>query len=180
MEFKVYSVSAVSNIPLFIIWGLIAIFGIGFFVLIWRKGWRRGLRAGFVLLLVEWVFLILCSAVIFREAHATRHFNLIPLWSYFNYDEKSYLIEMVAINVLNVLMFVPFGLLLGCGFGKTTWQNVIAAGVGLSVLIELLQFIFKRGLCETDDVLHNVIGCMIGYSIFRFLLRLIKHVQTFF
>lgn len=33
----------------------------------------------------------------------------------------------------------------------------------LSSLIEVLQFVFKKGLCELDDVFHNVLGCMIGY-----------------
>ena len=39
-------------------------------------------------------------------------------------------------------------------------------GAGISVMIELLQLIFKRGLCEVDDVIHNVLGCMVGYGVY--------------
>ena len=33
---------------------------------------------------------------------------------------------------------------------------------GLSSAIELLQLITARGLCEFDDVMHNMIGAAIG------------------
>ena len=129
------------------------------------KGLREGLRKSVVLLLTEWMLLILCSAVVFREVRAERLFNVIPFWSYFNYGQNSYLKEMSAINILNVVMFIPVGLLLGLGFREMTWKKAIMAGAGLSIFIELLQLIFKRGLCETDDVIHNVLGCMVGYGI---------------
>ena len=40
------------------------------------------------------------------------------------------------------------------------------ASLSLSIMIELLQFILKRGLCETDDVIHNVLGAAIGFGIY--------------
>ena len=48
-----------------------------------------------------------------------------------------------------------------------TFKRVLFLGGGLSVFIELLQLIFKKGFCETDDVIHNVLGCLIGYYIYR-------------
>jgi len=39
----------------------------------------------------------------------------------------------------------------------------------LSIGIEILQFVMKRGLSEVDDVMHNTIGCMMGYGISRLL-----------
>ena len=36
---------------------------------------------------------------------------------------------------------------------------------GMSVEIELFQLITARGLCEFDDVLHNVLGAIIGVGI---------------
>lgn len=29
-------------------------------------------------------------------------------------------------------------------------------------MIEVSQFIFRRGLLELDDIIHNSLGCMIG------------------
>lgn len=32
--------------------------------------------------------------------------------------------------------------------------------------IEVLQLISQKGLCEFDDVIHNVIGAVIGISLY--------------
>ena len=42
------------------------------------------------------------------------------------------------------------------------WSYV---GCCISLLIEILQYVFKRGFSEFDDIFHNVIGCMIGYAV---------------
>ena len=104
-------------------------------------------------------------AVLFREARGVSHINLIPLSSYFDYGENSYFMEKAALNILNVVLFIPVGLLLGLGFKRMTWQKVLLIGIGLSVSVELLQLVFRKGLCEIDDVIHNVIGCMMGYGV---------------
>lgn len=176
VELKVYSLSSISNIPLSLVWGLVVVFIIGLGVLVWKKGWREGFRATSVLLLVEWLFLILCTAVLFREPHSERLCHFIPFWSYYHYPEDSYFIEVAMVNVLNVIMFIPIGLLSGFGFREMTWNKALLFGLGVSISIELLQFIFKRGLCETDDLIHNALGCLLGFTIYKLTLRLIKHV----
>lgn len=172
VELRVYFQSSMSNIPQPLVWGLVAVFIIGLGVLVWKKGWREGVRASSVLLLVEWVFLILCTAVIFRESGEYSRINLIPLSSYFDIAKNSYLMEAAAVNALNFILFIPIGLLLGFGFKKITWKKVLRIGLGISFSIELLQFIFKRGLCETDDLIHNLLGTLIGYALLRAAYRL--------
>lgn len=66
---------------------------------------------------------------------------------------------------MNVVTFIPIGLLLG-SFKGMKWWHVLLIGLCLSMLIELLQLVLKRGLTEVDDVVHNVLGCMIGYWVF--------------
>ena len=156
-----------SGVPIEIYWGLLGLFVVGLLVLICRKGFKRGLRYGTVLLLAEWVFLVLCAIVLFREPSAKRGYNLMPFWSYWDYGEHSYFMEMFGENILNMLLFVPIGFLAGCGLRGMTFKRVLLLGGGLSVFIELLQFIFKKGFCETDDVIHNVLGCIIGYGLWR-------------
>ena len=92
---------------------------------------------------------------------------MMPFWSYWDYGEHSYFMEMFGENILNVLLFVPIGFLAGCGLRGMTFKKVLFLGGGLSVFIELLQFVFKKGFCETDDVIHNVLGCIIGYGLWR-------------
>lgn len=165
IEIWVYAISVAGSIPLEIYWGLFGLFVIGLLVMIWWKGLWLGLRYCLALLLVEWTFLILCATVIFRETAAERGYNLIPFWSYFDYGKHSYFMEMFGENILNVLLFVPVGFLAGCGFQGVTFKKVLLLGGGFSIFIELLQFIFMKGFCETDDVIHNVAGCLIGYAL---------------
>ena len=170
VEIEFYARNVVSGVPIEIYWGLLGLFIVGLLVLIWWKGFSKGVRYGAVLLLAEWVFLVLCAIVFFRETGAVRGYNLMPFWSYWDYGKDSYFLEMFGENILNVLLFVPTGLLARYGLQGMTLKRVLFFGGGLSVFIELLQFIFKKGFCETDDVIHNVLGCIIGYG----LLKLIK------
>jgi len=167
VEIQFYATNVASGVPIEIYWGLLGLFVVGLLILIWWKGLRRGLRYGTVFLLAEWICLVLCAIVIFRSTDAERCYNLIPFWSYWDYGEQSYFMEMFGEIILNVLLFVPIGFLAGCGLERMTFKKVLFLGGGLSVFIELLQFIFKKGFCETDDVIHNVLGCMIGYGLWR-------------
>ena len=60
----------------------------------------------------------------------------------------------------NILFFIPFGVLLPW---KKSWKQVLFASFTVSVLIELLQFVFAVGLTESDDVISNVLGGVIGF-----------------
>lgn len=61
----------------------------------------------------------------------------------------------------NVIMFLPVGVLAGRIW---RWRGLWVAA-GLSAAIEILQLITARGLCEFDDVFHNMIGAVIGIGI---------------
>lgn len=176
-ELRVYGLGSIGTVPDAMHVGLAVLFLVGSGFFLWKKGWREGVRASAMLLLVEWVFLILCTAVIFRKSGESSRINLIPLSSYFDIAKNSYLVEAAAVNALNFILFIPVGLLLGFGFKKITWKKVLLIGLGISFSIEFLQFIFKRGLCEVDDLIHNLIGCVIGILFYRLLIRLTKYVQ---
>ena len=167
IEIRAYATTIASTIPMAVYWGALAVFVIGVLVLLCWKGLKIGGRYASVLLLVEWVALMLCATVIFRPASAERGFRLIPFSSYWDFGPHGYLLEMVAENILNMILFVPVGFLLGCGFMGMTWKRALLTGCGLSVAIELLQLVFQKGFCETDDVIHNVAGCLIGYGLWR-------------
>ena len=68
-------------------------------------------------------------------------------------------------NIMNMVVFIPLGLLLGFSFEKISAKTVFIIGLALSISIEVLQFALKRGYSEFDDVIHNSIGCMLGFGI---------------
>ena len=75
---------------------------------------------------------------------------------------------------MNVVAFIPIGVLLGRSFYRRKWWIVIMIGFGFSILIEILQFILKRGFAELDDVFHNVLGCVIGLFAFYVVDAMVK------
>ena len=160
-QFRQYIINLYHDIPQEVYEGLLSIFCIGLVVFIVWKGFKTGLRYSATLLLIEYVFLIFCSTVIFRAVSATRQYDFHPFWSY---DRSDLLIE----NIMNVIVFIPVGLLLGSLLKvKGSWAIALLIGCSISLTIESLQFFFMRGFSEVDDVMHNTLGCMIGYILVK-------------
>ena len=68
---------------------------------------------------------------------------------------------------MNVVVFVPVGILLGIVIQTIKWWQALLIGCGISICIEVLQFVTHRGFSEFDDVFHNSLGCLIGFWIYR-------------
>ena len=120
-------------------------------------------------LLAEYYFLVLCSTVICRASHGERHIELIPFWNYLDiWNRVDYPADLIEV-LLNMALFVPIGLLLG-GIGFKT-KKILLMGICLSGIIEVSQFAFCKGLCETDDVMHNSVGAFLGYLGFLGILK---------
>jgi len=139
---------------------LLSVFCLGVVLFIAFKGIRTGFRWSSVLLLIEYIFLLFCSTVIFRPTGETRQYDFYPFWSY---DRPELLVE----NIMNVIVFIPIGLLLGIAFKQTTWWKALLIGCSISITIEALQFWFMRGFSELDDVMHNMVGCLIGWCMVK-------------
>lgn len=66
----------------------------------------------------------------------------------------------------NILMFVPYGILvylLFQRFRKVYWM--LGIGFGSSLLIEITQYVTKRGYFQIDDIFNNVLGMVIGWGL---------------
>lgn len=64
---------------------------------------------------------------------------------------------------MNVVVFIPVGMLIGIAFKQVSWWKALLIGCSISVTIESLQFFLMRGFSELDDVVHNTVGCLIGW-----------------
>lgn len=134
-----------------------------FAIIIWRiKGLKNGHCLIVKVLLAEYVFLIFGLTIFFRLARETHSPILIPFWSYKAILEGE--VELIAESILNIVVFVPLGFLIGIAYKKMNWWSALLFCMVISVSIETLQFFLKRGLTEIDDVIHNVLGFMIGYG----------------
>jgi glycopeptide antibiotics resistance protein len=154
---------------------LFGFLGVIVFLVLDRKSFARNI---ILLFLLEYFFFLICTTIVFREETPEKGYNLVPFWSYRAVcDGQKYLILE---NILNILVFVPVGMF--CGFiskGKKTYI-IILGGLLLSMSIELIQFILKRGFAEVDDVIHNTIGCVLGLALSIFLIKIYFTVERLF
>ena len=63
---------------------------------------------------------------------------------------------------LNVFLYYPMGYLLPILFPKIKSKHVILIGCLCAIVTEVTQYFLKLGLCETDDVIHNTLGTVLG------------------
>ena len=136
-----------------IVSGIIAVV-VPFLIYLFQKQSRKVI----VLLFVIYLFVVAYETLFTREIGAERRIELIPFWSYAQFN-----INYIRWQVyMNVFLFIPFGFLIPFS-SKRSFIQTLTIGLCLSVTIEALQYIFALGLCETDDVIHNTLGCIIGY-----------------
>ncbi len=72
--------------------------------------------------------------------------------------------------ILNIMLFVPLGFLLPL-VSKKCRRFWVTYGMGLflTLLIEGVQYVFRRGIFEMDDIINNTVGTMIGFGIISIL-----------
>lgn len=162
-KFRDFITFSFRNVPTSFIVGLLSAFILGTILFVVALGRRKGMKWSAGWLLVEYLFLLLYLTVFVRNTQAGWTYNLSPFWSYQAIREGR--VDVLVQVVMNVLAFIPIGFLLGTFKGLKWWQ-VLLIGLCFSILIELLQLVLKRGLTEIDDVVHNGVGCMIGYWVF--------------
>ena len=131
---------------------------IGAAVWFWRKSWSSGLLAAYL-------FFILTETVLIRKIGVTTGFRPELFWSWKVPGLRS---EIYA----NILLFIPVGILLGV---KVGWKGIPIA-TGISLIIEVLQLVSRRGLFEFDDVIHNTLGAAVGFGIWV-LVRLLGRID---
>lgn len=101
-----------------------------------------------------------------RSVGADFSFRVKPFESYYIAFAQGGIEVMLQI-IINIMMFVPIGFLLPCCFKLyEKCRYVLTTTVIVSVSIELFQLSFKIGLFETDDVINNVLGAMMGLGIY--------------
>ena len=105
--------------------------------------------------------------------------QLIPFKSIFQYVTAIQLENKANASLSNVLgnivLFVPWGFLIAQTFiFLRSWLLVSLSSLALSLLAEVIQFIFKVGLFDVDDIILNTLGGIIGYAGFIIWMRTLR------
>lgn len=114
---------------------------------------------GFVFIIT---FIAIIYGTILSRGFPKHEWYLIPFSSLIRAKNEP---EIYRSMLMNVLMFFPLGLSVPYLIRAKTILRILytlLVGIFLSVLIEIIQFIFWLGVAETDDVICNTSGVMIG------------------
>jgi glycopeptide antibiotics resistance protein len=122
----------------------------------------------------QWImgFLIYTSCLIvllfYRPAqNGLSSYNLIPFKTILFYlrDKSDPLVSFYNLAA-NILLFAPYGYLIMFLIKKRRfWLLIIIPVVSVSI-IEIMQFVTKRGSLDIDDLILNVTGFVIGYLLY--------------
>lgn len=148
---------------------VVPVAALAFVVLLWSLHRRARLtpqRAAVALTLCVYLAGVLANTVlpIFLGKPSSgqpwdAYLNLVPLVGY----------EVVD-AVTNVAVFVPLGVLLPLFFVRAPWWQVLLLGAGLSLLIEVSQYVTANLLggghvADVNDLLFNVVGTGVGLAL---------------
>lgn len=99
-----------------------------------------------------------------------RGLNLIPFAgsviknNHLNYSEI----------ILNMIIFIPFGLYLSMlKLDWPFWKKIIPI-VSVSLLFELLQFVFAIGGADITDLISNTLGGVVGIGLYTMFSKILK------
>lgn len=118
-----------------------------------------------------YVCCVLFITLFSREMNLIHRIEWIPFWSVYDWiiSGSDYGISFF----LNIALFIPLGYYLAELSGKAEEENhkgIAVAAIqcfALSLIIEVIQFVSYRGLCDIDDLISNTLGGAIGATLYR-------------
>lgn len=163
-DFGEYILSLYQYIPKEVFNYLLIALCVGTIFFIAARSLKNRLRWYSGFLLIEYILLLFSSMVFFRIPKDNYGFELMPFWSYAAIIDGK--IDLLRENIFNLVGFVPIGLLFSIITKVNHIWKVILFGCSVSMMIELLQFHYGLGFAELDDVIHNTLGCLLGYLLY--------------
>ena len=126
-----------------------------------RRGCVHFLRRFLTVLFVEYLVLSFCATVVFREKSSQIEVKYVLFEDYFRHN-----MALLVDALLNMVIFVPIGFCSSVFLRFPKWLKILLLSISLSSTIELSQYVLLSGCCDTNDVMNNVIGGLIGYWLY--------------
>ena len=105
--------------------------------------------------------------------YALMHMNLVPFKTILGYvqaiKDQTMNLNIPLENLFgNLLMFLPAGIYLPFFSDKIdSVKKMILGMLPIFLMIEVGQFLTKRGAFDIDDLILNMLGAVIGYLILK-------------
>lgn len=132
-----------------------------------------------ILAIISFFYAFIVFGAVFLNRRIQSDICVQPLLSSYKLAWYSCSLQGWRNIVLNILLFVPLGILVPLWNKK--WNKpfiVLPFGLLTTSLIECFQYIFKIGVFEFDDILNNFLGVVLGYSLLQLALMLCKMIAA--
>lgn len=128
------------------------------------------------LLAITWIILFKMQFSIhdLRQITNFRSINLVPFAGTAVYNNQLHYTEIFY----NILIFVPFGIYISILKPSWSFTKKITPIAGISLLFEVLQYIFIIGGSDITDFLGNTLGGVIGITIYYSCQKIFKNKAT--
>lgn len=97
-------------------------------------------------------------------------FSTLRLYCQLLQSDSGYLVRHAFANLTgNVVLFIPLGILLPAVFYQLRHflKTFLLAAV-LIATVEAVQYFTQLGACDVDDLILNLLGVALGYSLYRY------------
>ena len=127
---------------------------------------------------LSFMIYILCLfyVVTFQDVSWSSH-NFIPFNEILRYDIGSNIFYKNTFG--NMLLFLPYGVFIA-KYAKTDKVSILLILAFITSLsIEVIQFLIGR-VFDIDDIILNVLGCLIGFILYRWFKKINDKLPEFF
>lgn len=107
----------------------------------------------------------------FRNIGYLRNINLIPFNESLIVNGKIDFSEII----MNMVIFMPLGIYVEIIFSKWSTAKKFSIFFIISLICEVLQFIFAVGASDITDIINNTLGGIIGFLIFKVIVKIFNN-----
>lgn len=125
----------------------------------------------FYLVALTWIIVLKMQFPFSGNLPELRNINLIPFGGSLIVNGEVSFSEIIK----NVLVFIPFGILISLLWERKSFVQKILPIVLTSFIFETLQFIFEIGASDITDIISNSFGGVIGIVITGVIAKIFKN-----
>lgn len=143
----------------------------------WWEMLKKSVTFRRVFFFVLYTAMILFRTLLNRSVLVDPLTNIIGVWGMYDLEG-----QMTTQAIENLILFIPFTVLLFCGFqekliGKTArfwsilWKSILIVFL-CSLSIEFLQMFLRLGTFQLSDLFYNTLGGLVGGLIYWILFKI--------
>ena len=152
-----------------------------------KKAFNLLMKISLVLFVLVVVFTVMLKAIMPKDLIANYQFlssmNVnerlirgLKIFEFYQIEaEIGELTKAIILDILNMIIFIPFGILLAHCFKKNKILKTLLVSFVFIVLIELFQLYSIIGAFMLNDLLINILGSLIGCIIYMLVIKKEKY-----